>query len=109
MRTLTKHGESYVVIQLPSGATQQVPKRWTDRCLPQPSPLAVPQFSVPSLRDLLDILKQIQNRPHHEEVPDGSSPDPVAHVFVRNPARADRAVGRPASPSSARATPGRDS
>ena len=62
LRALTKQGESYVVIQLPSGATQQVPLRWTDQCPALPSPQALPPWSVTSVRELLDILKQLQDR-----------------------------------------------
>ena len=109
IRTLTKQGEIYLVIQLPSGATQQVPERWTDRCPALPSPQVVPLWSVTSVRELLGILKQLQDRPDHEEVIDGSSPSHVAHVFSSSPARPDRAAGRTASSSSTCSTPRRDS
>ncbi|HEY7419018.1 MAG TPA: hypothetical protein VH593_27805, partial [Ktedonobacteraceae bacterium] len=56
VRSLTKQGETYLVIQLSSGATQQVPLRWTDQCPPLPSPQALPLWSVTSVRSLLDIL-----------------------------------------------------
>jgi hypothetical protein len=109
IRTLTKQGETYLVIQLPSGATQQVPERWTDQCPALPSPQVAPLFSVTSLRSLLDIVKQLQDRPDHEEVIDGSSPTHVAHVFSRSPARPDRAAGRATAPSSTRSRYRRDS
>ena len=98
-----------MVIQLPSGATQQVPKLWIDQCPALPSPQVVPLWSVTSVRSLLAILKQLQNRPHHEEVIDGSSPNYVAHFFSRSPARPDRAAGRTAPPSATRTTHRRDS
>src|SRR6266849_6339466 len=104
LRTLSKQGESYVVIQLPSGATQQVPQRWTDQCPALPSPQTVPLWNVTSVRELLDILKQLQDRPDHEEVIDGSSPTHVAHIFSRSPARPDRTTGRAAASSSAHST-----
>src|SRR5947209_12895566 len=50
LRTLSKQGETYVVIQLPSGATQQVPQRWTDQCPALPSPQVVPLWSMTSVR-----------------------------------------------------------
>src|SRR6266566_7582795 len=109
LRTLSKQGETYVVIQLPSGATQQVPERWTDQCPALPSPQVVPLWSMTSVRSLLDILKQLQDRPDHEEVIDGSSPTHVAHVFSPGPARPDRAAGRTAASSSSRPTHRRNS
>lgn len=109
LRTLTKQGESYVVIQLSSGVTQQVPARWTDQCPAPPCLPIVPLWSVTSVRELLGLLKQFPDRSLHEEVTDGSSPTPVAHVLARNSARADRATGRPAAPSSARSTSRRNS
>src|SRR5512135_810075 len=104
LRTLSKQGETYVVIQLPSGATQQVKERWTDQCPDLPSSQVAPLWSVTSVRSLLDILKQLQDRPDHEEVIDGSSPTHVAHVFSAGPARADHAAGRTAASSSSHAT-----
>ena len=109
IRSLIKQGETYLVIQLPSGATQQVPARWTDQCPALPSPLVVPLWSVTSVRSLLDILKQLQDRPHHEEVPNGSSPTHVAHVFPNGPARPDRAAGRTRASSSSHPTHRRNS
>ncbi len=109
VRSLTKQGESYVVIQLPSGATQQVPQRWTDQCPALPCPQAVPLWNVTSVRELLDILKQLQDRPDHEEVIDGSSPTHVAHIFSPGPARPDRTTGRTAASSSAHSTHRRNS
>jgi len=109
LRTLSKQGETYVVIQLPSGATQQVPERWTDQCPALPCPQTVPLWNVTSVRELLDILKQLQDRPDHEEVSDGSAPIHVAHVFSRSPARPDHTVGRTAASSSPRPTHRRNS
>ena len=109
IRTLTKQGETYLVIQLPSGATQQVPERWTDQCPTLPSPQVAPLFSMTSVRSLLDILKQLQDRPDHEEVIDGSSPTHVAHIFSSSPARPDRTTGRTAASSSAHSTHRRNS
>lgn len=104
LRSLTKQGETYVVIQLPSGATQQLPERWTDRCEAAPFPQVLPLFSVTNLRELLGILKHLQDRPDQEEVTDGSSPNHVAHVFQRGAARPDRTTGRDAASSSPHTT-----
>lgn len=104
LRALTKQGEDNVIIQLPSGATQQLPRRWTDQRPALPTPPVLPLWSVTSLRALLGILKQLQARPCPEKVPDGSTPTPVAHVLAPDPARADRAARRTAASSSARAT-----
>jgi hypothetical protein len=109
LRTLSKQGETYVVIQLPSGATQQVPKLWTDQCPALPCPQTIPLWNVTSVRSLLDILKQLQDRPDHEEVSDGSAPIHVAHVFSRSPARPDHPAGRTAASSSPRPTHRRNS
>src|SRR5690242_12866705 len=67
VRTFIKRRENYVIIRLPSGATQQLLEGWTDLCPVQPSPQVVPLFSVSSIRSLLDILKQLQDRPNHSE------------------------------------------
>jgi hypothetical protein len=86
IRTLSKQGETYLVIQLPSGATQQVPQRWTDQCPALPCPQTVPLWNVASVRELLDILKQLQDRPDHQEVIDGSSPCAgyLRHLFEKS-------------------------
>lgn len=104
LRALTKRGEDYVIIQLPSGTTQQLPRRWTDQCPALPAPPVLPLWSVTSLRELLGILKQLQARPCEEEVPNGSAPTPVDHVLSRDPARTGRAARRPAASTSARTT-----
>src|SRR5579884_147740 len=102
LRSLTKQGETYLVIQLPSGTTQQVPLRWTDQCPPLPPPQALPLWSLTSVRSLLDILKQLQDRASSEEATDESSASHVAHVSQRSPARADRTTGQTAASSSSR-------
>ncbi|MBA3826851.1 MAG: hypothetical protein H0X24_23530, partial [Ktedonobacterales bacterium] len=87
LRRLRKRGEPLVVVRLPSGATQQLPQRWTDLGVlpPHPRPETLPRFSLVSLRDLLHILQDVQARSCVKEDPYGPSRSPVGDVCPPEP------------------------
>ena len=100
-----KRGEAHFIIQLPSGATQLIPARWTTSS-PTPVTPSTPLLTSGTLRGLVTMVAILRNSSAQEATHD--SPDPARaldHLQSSDPAPPRLSVD-PLAPAPSPGSPG---